>query len=112
MNQTSAPTWESKKTAETQDVEKLLREQGHFHQVDAYRYNEASIRVRVIDPRFRGKSVDQRDRMVDKFLRKLPESTQQDIVNLLTFTPEEVAAEGGSPVRAFSLNLEFENPTS
>jgi len=112
MNRTTLPAWEKKRTAETRAVEKLLSEEGGFQKVDAYRYNVASIRVRVIDPRFEGKSVDQRDRMVDKYLRKLPGDTQRDIMNLLTFTPEEIADEETGQFRAFSLNQEFERPSS
>ena len=74
--------------------------------------NVASIRVRVIDPRFQGKSVDQRDKLVDKYLKNLPDATQRDIMNLLTFSPDEIADEETGQLRAFSLNREFEHPSS
>jgi hypothetical protein len=50
MTPTTAPTWGAKRTDETQMVERVLREAG-FETVDVYRYNSASIRVRVIDQR-------------------------------------------------------------
>ena len=40
-------TWESKRTPETRTIEDLLRRT--FEQADSYRYNSASIRIRVID---------------------------------------------------------------
>jgi hypothetical protein len=53
MTPTTACVWEAKRTDETQMIERVLREAG-FETVDAYRYNTASIRVRVIDQRFEG----------------------------------------------------------
>ena len=47
--------WEEKKTEETRKIESLFRTE--FPQTDAYRFNSASIRVRVIDDRFEGKSI-------------------------------------------------------
>ena len=55
MTNTFTPVWERKRTDETRQVEEVLRQAG-FQQADAYRYNSASIRVRVIDPRFEGRS--------------------------------------------------------
>src|SRR5438034_10882961 len=60
MKKATMPAWEKKRTTETRRLEKFLLDQGDFQQVHAYRCNVASIRVRVIDPRFQGKSVDQR----------------------------------------------------
>ena len=57
MTTTTACSWEAKRTGETRMVEDLLRNAG-FETVDAYRYNPASIRVRVIDKRFEGMSTD------------------------------------------------------
>ena len=56
MTNTISRAWEDKRTAETRQVEDVLRRVG-FQQVDAYRYNTASIRVRVIDSRFEGSRV-------------------------------------------------------
>jgi stress-induced morphogen len=81
------PRWEAKRTDETRMVENLLRSE--FAVVDAYRHNSASIRVRVIDPRFEGKSIEERDDMVDTLLRQMPEETQADIIMLVTLAPTE-----------------------
>ena len=81
-----------------------------FQLVDAYRYNSASIRVRVVDPRFTGKSVEKRDAMVEPHLAKLPESTQADIMNLFTFAPDEIASPAVS-IKSYALNTEFDEPS-
>jgi hypothetical protein len=44
--------------------------------------------------------------MVEPLLRRLPESTQADIMNLLTMSPDEVTH---SSRKQFA-NLEFEDP--
>ncbi len=109
MTNTSAPSWQSKCTDETRQVEDVLRKAG-FATVDAYRYNSASIRVRVIDPRFEGLSHEQRDAMVEPHLDQLPESTQADIMNLFTFAPSELQ-QSPKTFREFLLNTEFEDPS-
>ena len=109
MSTTVEPKWLSKRTAETRTVEEALRQAG-FAQADAYRYNSASIRVRVIDPRFQGLSTEARDAMVEPTLDKLPERTQADIVNLYTFSTEEIANPRTS-LKASLLNMEFEDPS-
>jgi acid stress-induced BolA-like protein IbaG/YrbA len=93
------------RTKETRDVEDFLRTV--FPRTDAYRYNSASIRIRVIDERFEGKSHVRRDAMVEKLLKQLPPETQGDIVNLLTLSPDELTdlSKGGI------MNYEFENPS-
>lgn len=101
--------WEAKRTDETRQVEDVLRN-GGFQQADAYRYNSASIRVRVIDSTFAEKSIDQRDEIVERHLKKLPERTQADIVNLLTFAPQELTSSDAVST-AYILNLEFESPS-
>jgi hypothetical protein len=109
MTNTSAPPWEDKRTDETRHVEQVLRDAG-FQQVDAYRYNSASIRVRVIDPRFEGLPSEDRDAMVEPYLDQLPEETQVDIMTLFTFAPSEFQ----QPFKAFGdflLNTEFEDPS-
>jgi hypothetical protein len=81
--------------------------------VDAYRYNSASIRVRVIDRRFEGRSIADRDAMVEPHLEQLPERPQADIMNLFTFAPSEIEATPETPgtLREFLLNMEFEDPS-
>ncbi|HEV3081160.1 MAG TPA: hypothetical protein VGY66_15380 [Gemmataceae bacterium] len=106
MTTATTPPWEKKRTAETRMVEDHLRP--HFEQVDAYRYNSASIRVRVIDSRFEGMSRERRDAMVEEQLDKLPPETQRDIVTLFTFAPSELTRTPMT-IREFMQNTEFEN---
>lgn len=109
MTPTTVPRWETKRTDETRSVEDALRRAG-FEKVDAYRYNPASIRVRVIDPRFEGLSTEQRDAMVEPHLEHLPERTQADIMSLLTFAPSELQ-QSPKTFRGFLQNVEFEDPS-
>lgn len=101
--------WEAKRTDETRRVEDALRKAG-FETVDAYRYNAASIRVRVIDPRFEGLATATRDAMVEPPLEQLPERTQADIMSLLTFAPSELR-QTPKTFRLFLLNAEFDDPS-
>ena len=105
MSQKTTPRWHRMRTPETRAVEKVLRK--IFPGSDAYRYNSASIRVRIIDSRFAGKSAEERDELVEPLLAQLPEETQADIINLLTLSP-------GEPDESFKArfaNEEFENPS-
>jgi hypothetical protein len=87
-------------------VETVLRP--IFPRTDAYRFNSASVRVRVIDDRFVGLADEERDALVEPLLQQLPQVVQDDIINLLTLTPEEA---NPAPFSRFSLsNLEFEDP--
>ena len=107
MTTTTAPTWDAKRTDETRMVEERLRP--YFDQVDSYRYNSASIRVRVIESRFEGMSREKRDAMVEEQLDKLPPETQQDIVALFTFARSELTRTP-TTFREFMQNTEFDNP--
>lgn len=100
-------SWESKRTPETRAVAELL--QKTFAQADAYRYNSASIRVRVIDERFEGMPREKRDTLVEERPNKLPTETQRNIVTPFTFAPAELA---GIPktFRESMLNTEFVDP--
>ncbi|MGB7157471.1 MAG: hypothetical protein WBD40_05360 [Tepidisphaeraceae bacterium] len=109
MTNTAAPDWQAKRTMETRRVEDALRNAG-FDSVDAYRYNSASIRVRVIDPRFEGLGPADRDALVEPVLEQLEERTQADIVNLFTFAPSELR-QTPKTHKQFLLNMEFENPS-
>jgi acid stress-induced BolA-like protein IbaG/YrbA len=95
------PAPHQKKTPETRQIERLLRSK--FPRAEAYRYNSASIRVRVIDSRFAGQSRTEREEQVLPLIRQLPEETQADVMILLMLTPDELARS--------LMNLEFENPT-
>jgi stress-induced morphogen len=99
------PEWERLRTDESRRIEDLLRQ--HFQSADAYRYNSASLRVRVVDPSFKGLSREQRDDCVEPILSKLDESTQADIMNLVLLYPEEVH----DSFRAHVNNEEFEHPS-
>ena len=85
MSSTVAPSWEAKRTEETRMVEELLRQ--HFEQADSYRYNSASIRIRVVDSHFERMPRESRDTMVEQYLDQLPLETQRDIVTLFTSRP-------------------------
>lgn len=96
-----------RQNAETRKIEGLLAD--HFADTPttippmAYRYNPASIRVRVVSDRFRGKSRSEREDMVLPIIRQLPENTQQDITILLLLAPEELDTS--------MMNTEFDNPS-
>jgi stress-induced morphogen len=108
MTTSTTPTWEDKRTPETRQVEDLLKQ--YFEQVDCYRYNSASIRLRVVDSRFDGLSREKRDEMVEQHLEQLPEETQRDIVNLFTFAPSELR-QAPQTFREYMLNTEFDDPS-
>jgi stress-induced morphogen len=97
------------KTAETKKIEKLLLKHFPDHPPAlapaAYRYNRASIRVRVVSPRFTDVDLVERDELVYPILRKnLPEETWQDIFIILLLAPEEGEQSTG--------NIEFDHPTT
>jgi len=81
-----------------------------FQRVDAYRYNSASLRVRIVDERFEGIDREKRDSMVEPKIEKLSPNTQSDIVNLVLITPSELDATSDT-FREFMLNTEFDNPS-
>jgi len=101
--------WKEMRTDESRMVENRLRNDG-FDQVDAYRYNSASLRVRIVDKRFESVSRDERDEIVEPFIEKLPPSTQSDIVALVLLAPSEIS-QGGPALRELMLNAEFEDPS-
>src|ERR1700733_5603120 len=109
MTPTAARPWEAKRTAETRAVEDELRKAG-FARVDAYRYNVATIRIRVIDPRFEGLASEERDAMVEPHLDRLREQTQADITTLYTFAPSDLQ-QGAKSLLEYFLNKEFEEPS-
>jgi hypothetical protein len=104
-SQPEAPCWGDKRTPETRRIEDFLRAQG-FEQVDAYRYNSASIRVRVIDSRFEGMSSPEREDLIFPIIDRLPKRTREDILLLLIMAPSERRGR----TRHLLVNLEFENP--
>lgn len=72
-----------------------------FAQVDAYRYNSVSVRVRVVDSRFDAKNRVQREKMLLPVLKALPQAVQDEIVFLALLTPDELDHS--------ALNAEFED---
>jgi len=108
MTTATTPLWESKRTDETRMVENALG--AHFEHVDSYRYNSASVRVRVIDTRFEGLDREKRDAMVEHYLKDLPQETQRDIVTLFTFAPSELN-QAPATLREYMLNTEFDDPS-
>jgi hypothetical protein len=71
--------------------------------IDAYRYNPACVRVRIIDPDFAGQDWLEREEPFRKTLWALPEETFSQISLLLLLTSEEAESSDA--------NREFENPT-
>jgi hypothetical protein len=109
MTTKQVSNWENKRTDESRMVEDKLRDAG-LERVDAYRYNSASLRVRVIDKRFESISREKRDEIVEPFIDRLPPSTQADIVTLVLLAPSELE-QPSETFREFMLNTEFENPS-
>lgn len=70
-------------------------------QISAKRRNH-SIRIRIIDPGFRGLSLGERDDLLSKVLETFSENLQSQITMLLLLTPEEA--------RSDLLNMEFDDP--
>ena len=106
MVKTKKKTWPSMKNAESELVENVLGK--YFQKVDAYRLNSASIRVRIVDEQFKGKSDRRRNQLAEKRLKELPKEISDDIMVLITITPEEV--EDTPDTIHGCLNYDFENP--
>jgi hypothetical protein len=109
MTNSIAPGWEKLRTDESREVEDTLLRAG-FERADAYRYNPASIRVRVIDSRFEGLTSDERNDLIEPELQKLSEQTQADIMNLFAFAPSELQ-QSPPTSKEYLANLEFEEPS-
>jgi stress-induced morphogen len=97
------------KTSREDDVhqvhELLARDYQVSHplaKIDVYRQNSVSIRIRVIDPDFRGMNRVERDRVISQILAQLPEAIETQITLLLLLTPEET--------KMSFANFEFEHP--
>jgi hypothetical protein len=58
-------------------------------EIEAYRQNSVSVRIRILNPEFAGKSRAQREEEVWAVLNKLPEEAVAEISLLLLLTPEE-----------------------
>jgi hypothetical protein len=64
--------------------------------VQAYRQNSVSVRIRIIDPTFKGKSRAEREEKVWAILERLPKDVVAEISMLLLLTPEEAKNSYGS----------------
>jgi hypothetical protein len=70
--------------------------------IRSYRYNSASIRIRIIDPFFRWLDRAERHDLIWGFLESSPREILSDITVLLLLTPREAWTS--------SANIDFENP--
>lgn len=90
----------------TRQIEQILQDdfqsQHSKSKITVYRYNPGSIRIRIVDPSFAGKSLSEREAAVWKILEKLPEQVQLEISVCLLIAPNEQATS--------LMNLEFEQP--
>ena len=71
-------------------------------QIDLYRQNRVSVRVRIIDPDFAGRGKSDRHDDVWRYFDVLPDETVADLSTLILLTPDETA-------RSFA-NFEFDDP--
>ena len=71
-------------------------------QIDLYRQNPVSVRVRIIDPDFAGHNKVERSKIVWPYLNTLTEDIQSDISTLILLVPDET--------RVSFANMEFEDP--
>lgn len=91
--------------AEVRAIRKILDSYEKTHpgsQGKCYRQNSGSIRIRIIDPGFRGVDKALRHDQIWEILGQLSEDIQSQITVLLLLTPEEVAT-------SFA-NVDFDNP--
>ncbi len=70
--------------------------------IDINRQNSVAVRIRIIDPDFRGKDLVDRDSEIWDILSRLSEDVQSQITLLLLLTPQEAK-------KSFA-NVEFEHP--
>ncbi len=78
---------------EVQKILDVLVEYQHVHpnaQIEARRRNSVSIRIRIVDPDFKGMNRVDRAPEIWKLLKKLPEDVFVNITMLLLLTPEEM----------------------
>jgi len=87
------------RTDETRQVEAVLRP--HFTEVHAWRFNQASIRVSIVDKQFEGLKRGKRVALVEPYIATLPDETQSRMVVMFLLTPKELP-------RAHSTLYEFD----
>jgi len=89
-----------------QQIQETLSEYRAAHpraEIDVYRYNSVSIRVRIVDPDFDSLDRVAREEQVWPLIEKLPEEAKADITMLVLVTPAEK--------KKSLANIEFEDPT-
>ncbi len=90
-------------SSQSEEVQQRLTEQ--FARVDAYQYNPSSIRLRIVDERFRGLPKLARVDLVEPFLDGLTADLQEQLIFVLCLASgEETDPDFGC------LNREFEEP--
>ena len=93
-------------TSKTKEIEDKLRAEflpEHPRaKISVYRYNSWSIRIRIIDSHFEGKTIAERERDVLPIIRDMSDYAQDRITMLLLITPEES--------NRSLLSLEFDDP--
>lgn len=76
----------------TEAIAGAIRKYADAHsaaEADVYRYSPVSVRVRIIDPEFRGKTRSERHRTVWPLLYELDGDVLSELTMLLLLTPEE-----------------------
>ncbi len=71
-------------------------------EIALYRQNSVSVRIRIIDSTFAGKTRIERSNLVWQYLENLPDDVQSDISTLILLTADET--------KASFANFEFEDP--
>lgn len=114
------PYWKQKRTARSGVVEAGLRRVPELRvpgaEVDAYEYNMASIRLRIVDPRFEGLSQVEREDLIMPTLlddKNVPADLREDIIWLILVSPREMEAFRLGELKEFGTALallEFEDP--
>jgi hypothetical protein len=90
---------------EVQAILDILKSYKMLHpeaQIESYRQNSGSIRIRIIDPEFLKLDKALRHDQIWELLEQLPEDIQSQITVLLLLTPEEA--------KTSFANMDFENP--
>ncbi|MCZ2340325.1 MAG: hypothetical protein LC104_00850 [Bacteroidales bacterium] len=73
-------------------------------QMDVYRQDPVSVRIRIVDPDFVGTGKPERSQRIWNYLDDLTADAQSDISTVLLLTPEET--------RNSFANFEFDDPVS
>ena len=97
-----------RKDRAVQELEAILRENYLMKhpeaKLDVYRYNSASIRIRVVDPTFAGVGLTERD---DEIWKALKGRASRDALSQISFILLIAPNEATTSI----MNREFENPT-